>query len=632
MTHSVYIFFILALLSLNGYTQSLTDTLELAEVEILAKPLSLNQQKAAIRFDSSLCSQYANRTLADLLQQAGLLFIRSAGSGTLATLHLRGSSGAQSPVLWEDLPLNSPMNGNLDLNLVPSSFFEQIALETHGNAAAWGSGVMGGSLQLSNPQFSNPGFKASFASRWSSLNNQSADLSAQFGAKRLFLSTKMHIAKDNNTFKFVNTAKFGNPIELQDHAKLNQTAVLQRLAYQLTPNQWISATIWLQQSARNLPQAITAAPAKQSQNDSIARFIVRHFWHQSKWSFDTKLALFNEGLHFQDQAINLSDRSNSKFLVFDSRSQYKINEFKKIQFNVQAQELSGQVRGFLRGTYTEQNHRQNRLATSIWYRHQFSEKLQYQLNARSEWVNNQFTLPTANFFALYEQTGIGQWHLQIANTFRVPTLNDLYWVPGGNPELLPEKGLTTEFGFKKRKAFNRLHVDATALIFFNRYHDLIQWLPFGNIWRPVNQNRLDAKGLQGIFSAAYLGQKQNIKIDLNYNQTFSTIHFSPSQRVEWQFYMPRTTLGFNAFYQRGPFQTIVSMQYVGKRPIVADATAFLPAFYLWQSKIAYSLLFFNKYDLTLSFEVQNLFNIQYQAIAWRPMPGRFFQFQTNFQF
>lgn len=77
-----------------------------------------------------------------------------------------------------------------------------------------------------------------------------------------------------------------------------------------------------------------------------------------------------------------------------------------------------------------------------------------------------------------------------SRNYRFPTLNDLYFQPGGNPDLQPEHGFTYDggvsFAFAKEGRY-AVHGEAT---WFDSYiDDWILWIPLGgkqDFWTPKN--------------------------------------------------------------------------------------------------------------------------------------------------
>ncbi len=90
----------------------------------------------------------------------------------------------------------------------------------------------------------------------------------------------------------------------------------------------------------------------------------------------------------------------------------------------------------------------------------------------------------------------------IGTGFRVPTFNDLYFPPNGDPSLKPEQSRNIEFGLDWYGASTR--VSATA--YRNQISDLIEWRPAGGgLWAPRNVDKARLSGLE-LSSTLTLGE------------------------------------------------------------------------------------------------------------------------------
>lgn len=76
------------------------------------------------------------------------------------------------------------------------------------------------------------------------------------------------------------------------------------------------------------------------------------------------------------------------------------------------------------------------------------------------------------------QKATTQWSLKAHRHQRFPTLNDMFWIPGGNPSL------RAELGWEVRASLNRK--SAGAELYHGRLADAIVWMPVGTVWTPRN--------------------------------------------------------------------------------------------------------------------------------------------------
>ena len=103
-----------------------------------------------ISIDSLTLQEAKGQNLADLLSRQSDVFIKSYGLGSLATTSLRGGGASHTAVIWNGFSLQSPMNGQLDLSLLPVFFFDEVEVQYGGSAALYGSGAVGGAIHLDN--------------------------------------------------------------------------------------------------------------------------------------------------------------------------------------------------------------------------------------------------------------------------------------------------------------------------------------------------------------------------------------------------------------------------------------------------------------------------------------------------
>ncbi len=107
--------------------------------------------------DSTWLENYRQRSMSDVLSELTPVFIKSYGPSALATPSFRGSSSSQTAVLWNGFNLQSVMNGQIDLNLLPAVFTDEVQVQYGSASAGWGSGAVGGAIHLNNRFHFNKG-------------------------------------------------------------------------------------------------------------------------------------------------------------------------------------------------------------------------------------------------------------------------------------------------------------------------------------------------------------------------------------------------------------------------------------------------------------------------------------------
>ena len=208
-----------------------------------------------------------------------------------------------------------------------------------------------------------------------------------------------------------------------------------------------------------------------------------------------------------------------------------------------------------------------------------------------------------------------------STNYRLPTFNDLYWEPGGNPELKPEFNSSGELGLDYQlKKFN-----IGAGWYFIKSEDLIQWRPLTqDFWSPVNINNATNHGLEFMASFDHVMGKHLIGLKASYDYTLASDDDSDKQLI----YVPKHRAGGILDYSWQNWSFNYNLQYVGKVFITTSNTESLDDYLLSDISLARSIC---KGFIDLNFKVNNLFDVNYQSVAFRPMPGRNYVFQINFK-
>ena len=197
----------------------------------------------------------------------------------------------------------------------------------------------------------------------------------------------------------------------------------------------------------------------------------------------------------------------------------------------------------------------------------------------------------------------------------------MFWEPGGNPELKPEFSSSGELGVEYQlKKFN-----ISAGWYVIKSEDLIQWRPVSqDFWRPVNISNATNHGLEFMASYHHRMGKHSIGLKASYDYTLASDDESDTQLI----YVPKHRAGGILDYSWKDWSFNYNLQYVGKVFITTSNTQSLDDYLLSDISLGRRLC---KDFIDLNFKVNNLFDVGYQSVAFRPMPGRNYVFQINFK-
>jgi iron complex outermembrane receptor protein len=215
----------------------------------------------------------------------------------------------------------------------------------------------------------------------------------------------------------------------------------------------------------------------------------------------------------------------------------------------------------------------------------------------------------------------------MSRNYHLPSLNDLYWYPGGNESLQAEEGLEAELGLSFIKKLNKqfsikLNADGYTSVIDN----WIQWVPSDfRYWSPENIAKVFARGVELSAHANGTIQSFTYKVFVECAFTKTTNVSEEAQENgssgEQLIYIPAHTANGFIYVTCRSYDISWSINYTGERETLKKP---LPAY--WLNNVSVGKRWFNDWlDAELRFKINNLFNASYQAVQWRAMPGRNFE-------
>ncbi|RYZ28377.1 MAG: TonB-dependent receptor, partial [Sphingobacteriales bacterium] len=225
-------------------------------------------------------------------------------------------------------------------------------------------------------------------------------------------------------------------------------------------------------------------------------------------------------------------------------------------------------------------------------------------------------------------------------------LNELYYFPGGNPDLKPEQGWSQDAGYAftlglgqlsaasrhDLQRVNRFTFSHEVSLFNRNIQDWIYWLG-GAIWTPHNIARVHSRGMETNNKLEWVTGSVTFHVGFNYTYILSTTEASylPGDgSIGKQIpYTPRYSIQGNAGLQwRDKLFLNYNQTYTGYRFVTTDESQFLEPYSTGNVQATYTLARKQKL-LTLSAQVQNIWNTAYEVVNGRPMPGRNFLLQVK---
>jgi vitamin B12 transporter len=633
------------------YAQQTKDSVVLEKVVVIygSRLDEFNAGVKTFTTDSLTKDLYRHNNLTSLLEQNSDIYIKSYGLGSLSTTSFRGAGAAQTSVLWNGFNLQSPMNGVLDLALVPVSLVDQVKLQFGGCGAMWGSGSVSGSIHLDNKPVYGKGLLLRYSGGYGSFHNISQSGTVSLSKRNYIISLKGFLNDAQNNFPYTNTVQFGEPKARQTNAALRQYGYMLDNYFKISKRNQLNIRLWQQYSNREIPPTMLVAFSDALQRDWFFRLSseLQHTRSGSTWNL--RLAYFDENLLYREPAFKIDSYNHSVCQISEAETKIRIIKYGILNLGINNTYSTAKVDDYDGMPY------QNRTAlfTSIKYSGR-NNKWKVNLGARKEVITG------SHYKRIYEVplmpfAGADLWlarklllKTSVSRNYRLPTFNDLYWTPGGNINLRPEQGWSEELGLNfihkgkectgedcdgKKSLLANLAISCTV---FNRNIDnWIMWVPAGNYWIPENVLKVWSRGLENTVDIILNTGPLKINLGARYDYVLSTNEKVPlgneSELHKQLIYVPLHKAGLKAGVTLKGYTLIYMHNYTGWVYTQADNEAFIEPY--WLGNLIFSKTYSIKNtSVNFLFKMNNIWNKKYQVIAYRAMPGQNFEIGISVQY
>lgn len=604
------------------------DTLvQLPAVEVSATSLR-NEQPGSFgeKWSESYLSTQNGNSVAEFLQNQTGIYVKSYGGGGLSTISIRGASASQTAVLWNGFQVQSPMLGLLDWSLLPVNFSDEITLQHGGNSAVWGSGAIGGAVLMENKSDFETKRQLEIKSGVGSFGWWNGRASAKFASQKLASSTRIFHQKSTNDFTYQPSPL--QPEKRQTNAAFRQSGLLQEFYWRPSGNWQLGWQTWLQQTYREIPPTTTQTRSEANQADEAIRTAINSRWSIGQNIIQARSALFRESIRYRDEQTGLD--APSHFWTSITELDWQRFFTKKITLQVAGNQTF--TKAFIKNYRTESAVRQqSAVFASLRYA---SGNGSAQLDSRQELVDGDlipFTPSLGGAWKVMDWLKIGA---KVGRNYRLPTLNDLHWLPGGNADLLAETGWSSELNvhFSHQKEKGSYHFTTSA---FNRnIKNWILWHPAQGqpFWSASNIAEVWSLGLENRLHCSWNQSEWALQLDAGYDFIRSTNQKSlgiPKIKAGQQLIYVPEHQGFTSLSIRvGAFGISYRHQFTGS---VRTELGELPSFHTGESELNYKLKI-GQLPARTFLQINNIWDANFRVVERRPMPGRSFQLGLSISF
>ncbi len=613
------------LLTLPLFLKSQTDIIHLKEVEVKGLYSNFpNINKHQIDSLRMLHSVSAN--IGEILSYEPGLNVRTSGDGSLTTVSFRGTDASHTKVDWNGMQINSAMNGQIDFSLIPALPYNNVNLFYGANSLVASSGAFGGQVSLSSPDFNSLSPFIEIKQEVGSFGLFNSYLGISIGKKHLKSITQLSYHKSNNYFKYFNNAVLPTQEMTQQNAEFNRINLFQDFIYKKDRNEF-SLHYWQANAERQIPQIMTNVFSSQhyeKQGDEFSR--ISGAWNFQRKCFELTL---NEGVSVSELNYNLEHYSGTNLVTYiNSKSNEKsylssvssnfcvtnhihLNSSIKYDFqNVNIYEKKSEF------GYNVNNNVFNALVNL-----DFNKGNWYNVTVLLRFVKNQNYEPAiipSIFLKLLPMHDI-IIKTSLSHNTNFPDLNALYYIPGGNIYLKPENAWQSDLSLKYQKVNNETELE----LFYNNVTNWILWQPtqFG-YWSPDNVRNVISKGLQ-IKTMCNLKYFKFV-LNLHGAYTFNIAKAKDNEYINEQLpYLPKHSGNASLKLNYSKYEFCFEEIFYSSR-LTSNYGSYSHSLEpLWLSNMSFTgFVKIKKSKLSVEFKINNLFNINYQMILWRPMPER----------
>ncbi len=697
MTLRPHIISLISLLTVSaaGYAASpvAPDTIIIDELIVTARrPMQeIGVQKTT--FDSIALKENIALSMADVLTFNSSVFVKNYGRATLSTVAFRGTSPSHTNVSWNGMPVNSPMLGMTDFSTIPSFFVDKASL-LHGTSSVNESGGgLGGAVSLATAPDFNKGLQVNYVQGIGSFKTFDEFMKVSYSNRKWSFSTRAVFSSSANDFSYINRDKKLNIYD-EDHNIIAQYHpkeknrlgafkdfhILQEAYYNSGKGDRLMLNVWYTTSNRELPMLTTDYGEERGidnrQRENTVRGVAGWRHARSTWNIDLRAGYIHTWMGYDyrremtQDVWNVMTRSRSIVNTFSGNALINFYPEDRWLFTASIAAKHHNVKSTDRqiaagsGAQADIGYHKRRLEMSGAFtaRWQPLDGLGLSAVVREETYGDKATpvIPAvfADWRALNTYAGKDLICLTLkassSRNYRYPSLNDLYFMPGGNPDLRSERGWTYDCGLDFRITRSALFdAGLSATWFDSRIDDWILWLPtIKGFFSPRNVKSVHAYGIElkgDVETSPWTDWKLNLNASYSWTPSVNVgekmsdadrsvgkqlpyipLHSaSASLRAAWRtwailykfcYYSERFTMTSNASSLTGdlpPYsvsnlsleKTIEFGKRVNRRHLMDAASSHK-----------------SPLSIQLKLAVNNLFNSEYLSVLSRPMPG------TNFEF
>ena len=510
-------------------------------------------------FDSVTLKENIALSIADVLTFNSPLFVKQYGRATLSTVSFRGTGPSHTQVTWNGMRINNPMLGMTDFSMIPSYFIDDASL-LHGTSSVnEAGGALGGVVKLSTAPAAADGFGLQYIQGIGMYRTFDEFLRLTWGDEHWQVSTRAVYQSSRNDYKYRNRDKKENiydeemnivgsyyPVERNKSGAFDDVHVLQEVYYNTGRGDRFGLNAWYINSNRELPLLTTDyaddTRFENRQREHTLRSVLSWDRLRRDWKVGAKAGYIHTWMAYDyrrdpgNGIMTSMTRSRSRIDTFygQAAGEYAVGDewlftadialhqhfVRSADKNIVLQQGDKAIVGYDQGRVE--------IDAAVSAKWRPAERLGLSAVLREQLYGTKWaTVPALFADYLLSKRGNVVAKASVSRNFRFPTLNDLYFLPGGNPDLKNETGVQYEAGLSFAVGRDAIYtLSGSASWYDQRIDDWILWLPTTKgFFSPVNIKEVHAYGVE-VRGDLSVMLARGLKLDLD-----GTFSWSPSINV-----------------------------------------------------------------------------------------------------
>ena len=623
-------------------------------------------------FDSVTLKENIALSMADVLTFNSPLFVKQYGRATLSTVSFRGTGPSHTQVTWNGMRINNPMLGMTDFSMIPSYFIDDASL-LHGTSSVnEAGGALGGVVKLSTAPAAADGFGLQYIQGIGMYRTFDEFLRLTWGDEHWQVSTRAVYQSSRNDYKYRNRDKKENiydeemnivgsyyPVERNKSGAFDDVHVLQEIYYNTGRGDRFGLNAWYINSNRELPLLTTDyaddTRFENRQREHTLRSVLSWDRLRRDWKVGAKAGYIHTWMAYDyrrdpgNGIMTSMTRSRSRIDTFygQAAGEYAVGDewlftadialhqhfVRSADKNIVLQQGDKAIVGYDQGRVE--------IDAAVSAKWRPAERLGLSAVLREQLYGTKWaTIPALFADYLLSKRGNVVAKASVSRNFRFPTLNDLYFLPGGNPDLKNETGVQYEAGLSFAVGRDAIYtLSGSASWYDQRIDDWILWLPTTKgFFSPVNIKEVHAYGVE-VRADLSVMLARGLKLDLdgtfswspsiNVGEPMSPADQSVGKQLPYEPEFSGTATGRLAWRSWGLLWQFCyySERYTMSSNDITLTGRLTP--YVMNNLSLEKGFAFRRADLSLKATINNLFNEEYLSVLSRPMPRMNCEFFIN---